>query len=222
MKKNSVSPKKTFVNLPENKRCHIVSVMIREFALNGYKKASLNAIAQDSGVSKGSLYQYFHSKEDMFLYVFDQFTALVKRSLMAQPEIFDDSQEAFWDGVKSVLLAGVSFVENYPEYFKLYLRVLFEHDLPKREELIASVRLFSKEYFSPLVIEARRANILRQDVSVDMVVFCLDAMLDRFLQGYAKPYLDGGLGLAKMNESELAVACDEVLSIVKCGLTVSR
>lgn len=220
MKKFNVYPKNTFVNLPEDKRSHIVSVMIREFALNGYRKASLNAIAKDAGVSKGSLYQYFRSKEEIFLYVFDQFTSLVKRSMAEQAEIAADGQESFWDSVKTVLLAGIRFIKVYPEYFKLYLRVLFEHDLPRREELLASVRLFSREYFLPKVIKARRGCVIREDVSADMVVFCLDAMLDRFLQGYAKPYFDGGLDLAKMSERELAIACDEVLSIVKSGLGV--
>jgi len=208
----------TFANLPDKKRSLIVSVMIREFALNGYRQASLNNIAKDCGISKGSLYQYFHSKEEMFLYVFQQFTSLVKSSLPNSDENLFTGKKGFWQVVKGVLQAGVRFIDCHPEYFKLYLRVLFEHDLPKREELIASVRLFSKEYFLPLVQQARKEAIIRQDVSANMVVFAIDAMLDRFLQGYAKPYLDGGLGLAKLDKGALAVVSDEILLIIKGGV----
>lgn len=206
------------MNLPEEKRSRIVSVMVREFALNGYRKASLNSIVKNSGISKGSLYQYFSSKEEIFLFIFDQFTSLVKSSIAEEVVPDGDPGQSFWGSVKKLLLTGLHFLDSYPEYFQLYLRVLFEHDVPKREELIAKVRLFSKEYFSPLVDDARRRNVLRPDVSVEMAIFCIDAVLDRFLQGYAKSYLDSGLGLGKKNRDELEQAVDDALAVLRCGL----
>jgi len=218
MKSYQLTPKSTFLNLACGKRRHIVAVMVREFAVNGYKKASLNNIARDSGISKGSLYQYFASKEEMFLYVFSRFTRLVKGALPKTKEIEIDDEETFWRVVRTVLLTGVGFIESHPQYFKLYLRVLFEHDLPHREELIAGVRLFSREYFSPLVQEAAARGLIRGDISADMVVFAIDAMLDRFLLGYARPYLDSGLGLARLDPAGLEDACDQVLLILRGGI----
>ena len=38
----------------------------REFAANGYKKASMRAIARGAGVTPGNIYAYFSSKEQLF------------------------------------------------------------------------------------------------------------------------------------------------------------
>jgi AcrR family transcriptional regulator len=38
-----------------------------EFALHGYEAASMNAICAESHVSKGNLYHYYASKEDLYL-----------------------------------------------------------------------------------------------------------------------------------------------------------
>lgn len=222
MKNPSVNPKNTFMNLAAAKRERILDAVVQEFAINGYRKASLNSIVKKSGISKGSLYQYFSSKEEIFLFVFDQFTSLVKRSILSETDNLEAADDDFWRKVKSVLLAGVAFIDNYPEYFQLYLRVMFEHDLPRREELIARVRLFSREYFSPLVELGMKKGVLRANVSVETVVFSLDAMLDRFLQGYARTYLDGGLGLSGKSGPQLNAVIDEVIEILKDGLRVNE
>lgn len=218
MKSISGNPKNTFMNLAPEKRERILAAMVSEFARNGYRKASLNSIVSQSGISKGSLYQYFSSKEEIFLFVFDQFTTLVKRSIRSGVENLGGTGAGFWGMVKGVVLAGIGFIDRYPQYFQLYLRVLFEHDLPQREELIARVRLFSREYFAPLVKGAMKDGSLRPDLSVEMVVFSIDSMLDRFLQGYSSDYLNGGLNLSGKNEKQLDIIVDEIISILQGGL----
>ncbi len=221
MEKRIVKPKNTFMNLAESKRESIIAAMVDEFALNGYRKASLNTIVSRAGISKGSLYQYFSSKEEIFIFVFDHFTTLVKRAISAETANLDGGRADFWGKVKGVLLVGIAFVDRHPEYFQLYLRVLFEHDLPKREELIARVRLFSKEYFTPVVKLGIKEGLLRSDISIEILVFSLDAMLDRFLQGYSKKYLDGGLELAQKSGRQLDGVIDEIIGILKDGLSIT-
>ena len=57
--------------LPEDKRWRILDAAIREFAEEGYEKASTNAIAKEAGIAKGLLFHHFGSKKDLFLWVFD-------------------------------------------------------------------------------------------------------------------------------------------------------
>lgn len=40
---------------------------IREFALHGYEVASLNEVCKKGGISKGIIYHYFQSKEDLYI-----------------------------------------------------------------------------------------------------------------------------------------------------------
>src|SRR3989304_6674291 len=61
-------PKQTFLNLPEEKRETIINAAVDEFAEYGLENASTNRIVKNSGISKGSFYQYFEDKQDVFMY----------------------------------------------------------------------------------------------------------------------------------------------------------
>ena len=62
-------PKETFQNLPEGKRQLIEKEAIHEFAVFGYDKASINRIVEQCQIAKGSFYQYFDDKKDLFLHL---------------------------------------------------------------------------------------------------------------------------------------------------------
>ncbi|MBK7920673.1 MAG: TetR/AcrR family transcriptional regulator [Chloroflexi bacterium] len=59
-------PKDTFFNLPEDKRALICKVAVAEFAKHRFDKASINRIVAQSGIAKGSFYQYFEDKRIYF------------------------------------------------------------------------------------------------------------------------------------------------------------
>ena len=220
MKKKSLSANVTFNNLPLEKQEAIIHETVREFAANGYQKASLNTIVKNLGIAKGSLYQYFRNKEAIFYFVFEEFTHRVKQTV--KDGTGQERSVDFFDRVKQVMLAAITFVDRYPDYFQIYLKVLFEHDVPRREELLGRVRLFSREYFGPLCEEAREKGVIRWDIPVATLIFLLDAFFDRFLQGYVQPYLDGGLGMAKMSRKELTVKIDEMIEVLRGGFVGGR
>ncbi len=60
--------KETFFNLNEEKQNRIVKATLEEFALSGYEKTSLDNIIRRAEISKGGLYEYIESKEDLFQY----------------------------------------------------------------------------------------------------------------------------------------------------------
>lgn len=215
MNTRSATPKDTFTNLPVDKRLKIEAALVKEFAANGFQKASLNTVVRELGIAKGSLYQYFANKEMIFLYVFDQFVRRVKETVQ-QPAVPEHDLD-LWTAVRRTILAGIAFIDRYPDHYQLYLTVLFEQDVPRREELIAKVRLFSMEYFGPLISQGQgRGEVAAMPVA--MVVFVIDAVLDRFLQGYARAYLDGGLGLAAKDRPALLDEIDLLIEALKHGV----
>jgi AcrR family transcriptional regulator len=60
-----------FERIPKAEQESILAACIEEFARQGYSKASTNAIVKRAGIPKGTLFYYFGSKKDLFLYVFD-------------------------------------------------------------------------------------------------------------------------------------------------------
>lgn len=61
-------PKETFLNLNEKKQERVMRAAISEFLRNGFDKGNVGDIAKNAGVAKGSIYQYFQNKKELFLY----------------------------------------------------------------------------------------------------------------------------------------------------------
>lgn len=64
-------PASIFFELSPDKRERIISACTAEFSKHGYLNSSTNRIIAASGISKGSLFKYFESKEELYLYILD-------------------------------------------------------------------------------------------------------------------------------------------------------
>jgi AcrR family transcriptional regulator len=61
-------PKDTFLNLPLEKQEKVMRAAISEFLKHGFEKGNVADIAKNAEVAKGSIYQYFENKKELFLY----------------------------------------------------------------------------------------------------------------------------------------------------------
>ena len=59
----------TFLRLPEEKRERFLNAAWEEFTATAFADASINQIVRRAGVPRGSFYQYFAGKEDLFAYL---------------------------------------------------------------------------------------------------------------------------------------------------------
>lgn len=60
-------PKQTFDKLPQEKQERILAAAKKEFTQVRYSDASINQIVKEAGIPRGSFYQYFEDKKDIFL-----------------------------------------------------------------------------------------------------------------------------------------------------------
>jgi len=60
-------PKDTFNHLSEEKKEKIMRASIHEFNEHGFEKGNVGEIARQAGIAKGSMYQYFENKSELFL-----------------------------------------------------------------------------------------------------------------------------------------------------------
>ena len=63
--------KDKFFNIPLEKQNKIINSALAEFAKNGYTKTSINDIAKSADVSKASLFYYFNTKKELYLYLYE-------------------------------------------------------------------------------------------------------------------------------------------------------
>ncbi|WP_274380240.1 TetR/AcrR family transcriptional regulator [Litchfieldia salsa] len=60
-----------FHSIKIDKRERILNAAMEQFVQSGYEKASTNEIVKEAQISKGSLFNYFNNKKDLYLYLID-------------------------------------------------------------------------------------------------------------------------------------------------------
>lgn len=67
--------KQTFYNLTPEKQERIREAIIKEIDNKNYDEISINQIVKNAGISRGSFYQYFDDKRDIFYVVLREFSS---------------------------------------------------------------------------------------------------------------------------------------------------
>ena len=65
-------PKETFLKLPEEKKNKIIKAAKKEFERVPFEQTSIKNIVEDADIARGSFYQYFEDKEDLFEYIVEE------------------------------------------------------------------------------------------------------------------------------------------------------
>lgn len=64
-------PKQRFFSIPPSKQETILRCALEEFSQQEYHNASINRIIRSAGIPRGSFYQYFDDKEDLFFHLLE-------------------------------------------------------------------------------------------------------------------------------------------------------
>jgi AcrR family transcriptional regulator len=141
---------------------------------------------------------------------------LVRQSLRQVKQ--ETAETDFFERMRRSLLAGVRFIELHPRIYRIYLKMIFQEDFPLRAEFLQQVHLFSGDYLRPLVEAGIARGELRPDLDVEMTVFFLDSLMDRFLQAYCVSFLDAGVGLYQAPQGEVERRAEEFIRLLRHGM----
>jgi AcrR family transcriptional regulator len=212
----SVAARETFNNLDDAKKGKVLDAAVEEFSLHGFRQASVNRMVERIGIAKGSLFQYFGSKEGLFQVIFSYAVDLVRQSLRQVKR--ETAGADFFVRIKESTLAGIGFIQRHPRVYRIYLKMIFQEDFPLRAEFLQQVHLFSSDYLRPIVEAGIARGELRPETNVDMAVFMLDALMDRFLQAYCVPFLDSGAHIYQAEDADLESKVDEFIKLLRLGM----
>lgn len=86
-------PTQTFLNLSEEKKQKILTAARKEFTRVPLQEASINNIIKEAQIPRGSFYQYFEGKEDLFYYILkernEKLVKLIEKKLKENGDIFE-------------------------------------------------------------------------------------------------------------------------------------
>lgn len=124
--------KDKFFNIPLEKQNKIINSALAEFAKNGYTKTSINDIAKSADVSKASLFYYFNTKKELYLYLYeycyDCYMKEVEKMLCSETK---DFFELFLEHQHR----RINLMKRHPEMF-LFLN---ESDSNENEDILNEV-----------------------------------------------------------------------------------
>lgn len=206
----------TFQNLPLNKQERILNGALSEFAEKGYARASLNSLVARLGIAKGSIFQYFRDKAGLFSHVFDFAVDRVKNHLRQVRE--ETKGKDVFSRIHLSLIAGLDLIDKNPLYFKLYLKIMFEGDIPFRAKLLQSILLFGRDYIVDLLREGVENGELDRTLDLELAAFVVEAVLERFLVASAMEHMDPDLGIFAANRQDAEERSRQIVMMLKHGL----
>ncbi|MBM0745095.1 TetR/AcrR family transcriptional regulator (plasmid) [Phormidium sp. CLA17] len=178
-------PSQTFFNLPDVKRQIIIDAAIDELANHSYEAASISNIVNQAKIAKGSFYQYFENKEDLYLYLVDQ-ALETKRAFIARANL-PSIQAGFFVYLRALFQAVLEFQLAHPALTQILHRGPHHGNVPFREEVFKRTRIASISFMRQCVQEAIAQGQLAADINPDVTAFTIVTLgneLRRFIPVY--------------------------------------
>lgn len=156
-------PKDTFYNLSDDKKRKIFDAAVLEFSTRRFSEASINQIIKTAGIPRGSFYQYFNNKEDIFLYMFEEILKQ-KREIILHTEALDLDADVF-ESCLQTTRASFEWSKVKPEYSQISM--LMEIDT---SEFITKLRASSAEGLKRLIERDKERGLIKSEIDSELVV----------------------------------------------------
>jgi AcrR family transcriptional regulator len=111
--------------MEEIRRNTLLSVAMREFAKNGYKKTTADEIIRGAEKSKGLLFHYFGTKKDLYLFLFEYAVNMVLQEYYAQ---IDLQERDLLERLRNAFLSKIELTGKHPAIFDFVASAYFEKD----------------------------------------------------------------------------------------------
>ncbi len=174
--------KDTFYKIDMEKQLKIIDACIDEFGINGYEKSSMDRLIRKAGISKGGLYEYISSKEELFLYtvefsykkLYDYiYIRAVKQGLPG------DLLERFWQ-VSSI---AIDFYAENPHY----IRMISTANRIKNVDLEKKIKKIFLDRFMKIFGDTDTENLMYdRERLLDLFIWLLAKTREDFLKSTLK------------------------------------
>lgn len=206
-------PKETFFNLPDDKRNPIISAAMEEFSKANYDTASINQICKKSNIPKGSFYQYFADKLDLYVYIMT--LAIDEKIRFFSGALTEFPTLTLQDQFRLLFLKGIEFAKKHPQYAALGEQFSKENNEAAKAAVIKEGNRQSDSLFIQMINNAK----VKGEIGSSVDPFAL-SMLLQSLNNAVNDYMLEKFGRAdyESNEDDIRAFVDSLLSIIFNGI----
>lgn len=206
-------PKETFTNLPEQKRNMILDTALDEFHRFGYEKASISRIVEKAGIAKGSFYQYFEGKEDLFKVLF--ITAGEKKVQYLSDLGAGSGEKSLFDLLQVLYLGALEFMKEHPKLSEVTDRFMKSGNETLKKEILGTSMQQSSRFIEDLLLHAADRQEIRSDIDIPFTAYFLTELsisLGDYLRGQAED-------LSDIDDTAYRRLVEQVLDLLRRGVS---
>jgi AcrR family transcriptional regulator len=155
----------TLARTPSPVEQRLLASAIRLFAEKGFDRTSVQEIVADAGVTKGAMYHYFDSKDDLLAAIYDRILRDQRdrlEQILATHEPVDARLRA---AAVDVVLTTIANLDE--------TRIVFQSMHQLRPATQQEVRRDRREYhlrFRTMLEEGQASGVVRSDIDADLVL----------------------------------------------------
>jgi AcrR family transcriptional regulator len=202
-------PNDTFFNLSEEKRELICAVAVEEFAEYSFDQASINRIVANAGIAKGSFYQYFEDKKDLFLYILQQI-ANEKMKYLA-PTWQDLGDKDLFTSLRELTIVAIRFANEHPQYSEIGNWIMANKSSAIFNEIMVDNTDNLDSFFGVLLERAAARGEIRNDIDPRVLSQVIASM---YLAAVDYPTSFAG----KEFKESMLTSVDTFLEVLKNGI----
>ncbi|MDD3350444.1 MAG: TetR/AcrR family transcriptional regulator [Eubacteriales bacterium] len=164
-----------FEALDSEKQERILNAAIEEFAANGYDNASTNRIATEAKISKGSLFDYFGSKQALYFYLMDEMNHLLE---VIYKELNWEETDIF-ERFREIVLIKYRIIKKYPGAFEFLFAVSKEKSPEVAAEIEKILHTYTEEVYTR-VYEGIDFSKFRDDIDLPKAIKIINWAVNAF------------------------------------------
>jgi AcrR family transcriptional regulator len=208
-------PKQTFLNLPEEKRQAVVNAAVEEFAEYGFEGSSINRIVANSGISKGSFYQYFEDKMDVFRHLMD-LLANEKMEFFKDKHPPSTNMDTF-DYFRWMVKTGMEFSSARPRLVQAVSRVLLVEGMYYGKDFVEYHQM-TTDSLAAMIKQAMKNGEVDPSVDVELAVMIMDTWMNAITAYIMKEGLKQKDIIKWSRSAKTQETIDKMLYVMEYGL----
>lgn len=215
-------PKETFLNLDPEKRERFLQAAILEFAENNFDTASINRIVRSLNIARGSVYQYFEDKLDLWLYL--KAYAETCKMRYIQSVVRSDYAD-FWEYYRALFVRGIDFDLEEPLCSRFLYRVSKYESSAEVVPYLNDWQKKARVVFCEWVSMEQEAGSFDPELPVDITahyMMTVSISIADLLQDKYQVDFEGNLRAGKPlfggNRQELTAAVEELVNLLERSL----
>ncbi len=199
---------KALEKMDPTKRANLIDSAMKEFGKNGFDKASTNVIVNDAGISKGLLYHYFSTKQELFETLSIYSITLIGDHI---------EQELDWEigditkRLEHITMIKLRLFKMYPYLLDFSKNIFSESTLDEvKEKIYKYIPNFHEKVFSYHI----DYSIFKEGIDVEKAIVFLQYFLDQYSENLLKKYM---VSKDEMNLDEIEKELKAYLEIYQSG-----